>query len=235
MIRGQVHYTVSLWCFSNSTSNCKSSIVLNLLRFAAEAFIVGLIINCITIIKMRSNKWLMYSNKSVSWKSVLVLYHSNTPLLAFDVFSLICWRKFSFSSRYIPRCFWQAVCATRASLKYTMWWSVFLYFREKITFCVCLVISGLKDIFHWLAKLMLIRSLFIISAESKGLKTVGKSDASSGNNFVKDSKLSGMWFIYTKKSKGPNIEPCGTPARIGDQFEDWPLRITLWDLSLRKL
>ena len=42
-------------------------------------------------------------------------------------------------------------------------------------------------------------------------------------------------FIYTKKSKGPSIEPCGTPARTGDQFEDWQLRTTLWNLSLRKL
>ena len=79
------------------------------------------------------------------------------------------------------------------------------------------------------------RFLFIISAESKGLQTVEKSDVSSSNNFAKDSKLSGRSFIYTKKSKGPSIEPCGTPARIGDQFEDWPLRTTLWSLSVRKL
>ena len=49
---------------------------------------------------------------------------------------------------------------------------------------------------------------------------VEKSDVSSANNFAKDSKLSGRSFIYTKKSKGPRIEPCRTPARIGDQFED---------------
>ena len=64
------------------------------------------------------------------------------------------------------------------------------------------------------------RSLFIISAESKGLQTVEKIDVSSGNRFAKDSKLSGRPFIYTKKSKGPSNEPCGIPARTGDQFED---------------
>ena len=53
--------------------------------------------------------------------------------------------------------------------------------------------------------------------------------------FAKDSKLSGRSFVYTKKSKGPSIEPCGTPARTGDQFEEWPLQTTLWNLSLRKL
>ena len=36
-------------------------------------------------------------------------------------------------------------------------------------------------------------------------------------NFAKDSKLSGRSFIYAKKSKGPNIEPCGTRARSGNQ------------------
>ena len=38
-----------------------------------------------------------------------------------------------------------------------------------------------------------------------------------------------------RKSNDPNIEPCGTPARIGAQSESWPLRTTLWCLSLRKL
>ena len=38
--------------------------------------------------------------------------------------------------------------------------------------------------------------------------------------FVKNSKLSGRSFIYTKKKKGPSIEPCGILARIDDQSED---------------
>ena len=40
-----------------------------------------------------------------------------------------------------------------------------------------------------------------------------------------------QWF----KSNGPNIEPCGTSARIGAQSESWPLWFTLECLSLRKL
>ena len=35
--------------------------------------------------------------------------------------------------------------------------------------------------------------------------------------------------MYNKKSKDPSIEPCGTPAKIGDQLEDWPLKTTLWN------
>ena len=45
---------------------------------------------------------------------------------------------------------------------------------------------------------------------------IEKSDVSSANNFAKDSKLPGRSFMYTKKSKGPSTEPCGTPARTGD-------------------
>ena len=41
--------------------------------------------------------------------------------------------------------------------------------------------------------------------------------------------------MYTKKSKDQNIKPCGTPAKIGDQVEYWPLRTTIWNLLLRKL
>ena len=63
------------------------------------------------------------------------------------------------------------------------------------------------------------RSLFIISAERKRLQTAETSDLSSANNFVTESKFSERSFMYTKKSKGPNIKSCGTPAKIGDQVE----------------
>ena len=42
-----------------------------------------------------------------------------------------------------------------------------------------------------------------------------------------DSKLSGRSFMYIRKSNGPNIKPCGTPARTDNQFEHWPLSTTL--------
>ena len=38
-----------------------------------------------------------------------------------------------------------------------------------------------------------------------------------------------------RKSSVPNMEPCGTPARIGAESESWPLITTLWCLLLRKL
>ena len=41
--------------------------------------------------------------------------------------------------------------------------------------------------------------------------------------------------MYIRKSNAPKIEPCGTPARTGDQLEHWPLSTTLWNLLFRKL
>ena len=38
-----------------------------------------------------------------------------------------------------------------------------------------------------------------------------------------------------RKSNGPKIEPCGTPARIGAQSDSWPFRTNLWCLPIRKL
>ena len=108
----------------------------------------------------------------------------------------------------------------------------FLRFSSENNFLSLFGLSGLKDIFHWLVhSLILMRSLFIISAESKQLLMIKKSDYI----IYKNSKLPGRSFMYTKKSKGPSIELCGTPARIGDQLEDWTLRTTLWNLKLKKL
>ena len=42
-------------------------------------------------------------------------------------------------------------------------------------------------------------------------------------------------FMYIRKKRGLNIDPCGTPARKHSQSEVFPLRVTLWTLSLRTL
>ena len=41
-------------------------------------------------------------------------------------------------------------------------------------------------------------------------------------------------LIYIKKNKGPRIEPCGTPAQMSPQLEDWPFRTVLCFLSAKK-
>ena len=47
------------------------------------------------------------------------------PLFAFEVFLLICWLKFDFSSRYKPRCFWHGVQTTGTVLKVVVGWLIF--------------------------------------------------------------------------------------------------------------
>ena len=54
----------------------------------------------------------------MSWKFMSDFFQiTPIPPFAFIVFSLICSRKFSFSSRYTARCLQQLVCATGALLK----------------------------------------------------------------------------------------------------------------------
>ena len=60
-------------------------------------------------------------------------------------------------------------------------------------------------------------------------------DASSAKSLVIDEKFLLRSLIYIKKKRGPKMEPCGTPAIIGNHVEDWPLSNTLWYLLLRKL
>ena len=50
---------------------------------------------------------------------------------------------------------------------------------------------------------------------------------SSAKSLTVDSNLSGRSFMYARKSNGPKIVPCGTPASTDDQFEHWPLSATL--------
>lgn len=73
--------------------------------------------------------------------------------------------------------------------------------------------------------LILMRYLFMISTKSKGLSMVEKSDVSSANDFAVDSNYQGDHLCIPRR----------TLARIGNQFEDWPLGTTLCNLSLRKL
>ena len=71
------------------------------------------------------------------------------PLLAFAIFSVIWWPKFSFSSNYIPKCLWFEQQDTGISFKKTAGCDALAAFLENITSWACLEKSGLKDIFHW--------------------------------------------------------------------------------------
>ena len=42
---------------------------------------------------------------------------------------------------------------------------------------------------------------------------------SSAKIFIGDETVGGKSLIYKMKSKGPKMEPCGTPDRTGDYSE----------------
>ena len=55
---------------------------------------------------------------------------------------------------------------------------------------------------------------------------VENNDVSSANSFTEDCKCSGRSFMCIKKSNGPKIETCRTPASTDDQLEHWPFSTT---------
>ena len=57
--------------------------------------------------------------------------------------------------------------------------------------------------------------------------TMPKIDVSSANSFTLFFKPSGMSLIYTRKRRGPNIDPLGTLVRIGLHDEVCPFKTTL--------
>ena len=76
--------------------------------------------------------------------------------------------------------------------------------------------SGLKSIFQLKAHLEIaMRSLFRIFALSFSSLTTANRDVSSANNLAFDCNSLGKSLIYIRKSSGPKIDPCGTPARTG--------------------
>ena len=76
---------------------------------------------------------------------------------------------------------------------------------------------------------LLVRSLALSSL----FLTTEKREVSSANNLTLDFNPSGKSLIYIRKSKGPKMDLWGTCASIGCQFEHWPFRRTLWELSVR--
>ena len=87
----------------------------------------------------------------------------------YAIFSLMWVLKFNFSSKCIRRCFWHEVLAIGVSLKKIGWFSIVLLW-EQMTFCACLVISGLNNIFQLKANSdIFLRSSFNKFADSVAL------------------------------------------------------------------
>ena len=96
-----------------------------------------------------------------------------------------------------------------------------------------MVFKALNIISHWIDQLSKDwRSECILSADTAGLEsTIYMRQASSAYNLMAHAKFITMSSKCTRKSKGPKIDPCGTPASTGRVSEWWPsstTRCTRW-------
>ena len=70
----------------------------------------------------------------------------------------------------------------------------------KITFCACLVGSGLKFVFHWNVQVLALNSsLFKLLTDLVIFFTTVNKDVSSANNFGLDAKSSNKSLMYIRK------------------------------------
>ena len=67
-----------------------------------------------------------------------------------------------------------------------------------------------------------------------GSFTTEKRDVSSAKSLTVEVIFSDKSLIYTKKNRGPKMDPCGTPALTCNQFDYYPFSITRWNLLLRE-
>ena len=107
------------------------------------------------------------------------------------------------------------------------------FFRLNITSWACLLVCGLKIIFHW-------KALFFKSSLSSPADTLiswiaENKDASSANNLTLDDRLSNKSLISITNNNGHNIDTCGTPALTLAQVDIWPLRASLCFLLVKKV
>ena len=89
-----------------------------------------------------------------NWRDEKAWSLDSNPTVLFTLLSTLfmCSWKFNFVSRYTPRCFWDGTCWTKLWLKQTGFWFIFWSFFQNITSWGCLRGSGLKFVFHWIAK-----------------------------------------------------------------------------------
>lgn len=93
------------------------------------------------------------------------------------------------------------------------------------------VLDGLKVTSHWSAHLLIVsKSQLIILLEKTGLSTTMNRVVSSANSRMLDLISLTISLMYIRKSSGPSIEPCGTPAFIAHQLDTLFLRVTLCSL-----
>ena len=113
-------------------------------------------------------------------------------------------------------------------------WESSLIFLLKITSWASLIESGVKIIFHWCTRLLILaKSLYSSPAELSTRCTTKSNKVSAANNLTLDNKSSARSFICTKNTNSSSIEPCGTPALTLVYVKTCPFKTALCVLFLK--
>ena len=137
------------------------------------------------------------------------------PFLALQSVLSMCFLKLNLSSSISPRWF----CDDAS-------WTSVAYFKR----------SGMKDIFHWNANLLIIFKSLLSSFENlvRSL-TMEKTEVSLAKTFTLGFKPSAKSLIEIKNKSEPRMEPCRTPALMPCQSGYWSFKTTLCFLLDKKL
>ena len=119
----------------------------------------------------------------------------------------------------------------RSNINYTIiihkdGWFLCEILRLNMISWACFAGSGLKLIFHTIAhSFILKRSLFNRLAQSLILGTTENSNESSAKSLTFEFKPLGKSLMQIKNSKGPRIDPWGTPTLTSAHYECWPFSV----------
>ena len=155
------------------------------------------------------------------------MYGPNNSI-ALVFLSARCSWNFNLVSGIKPRCLWLSDNLTWDWLRESGLGLLITILREKQTSIACFLGLGLKSIFHWKDRFLIIvrpsfnsRSDFLISWHFEN------KDVPFANILQIDWLQSGKSLIYINKNSCPSTDPWGTPERALSQEEVWPFRTTL--------
>ena len=99
-------------------------------------------------------------------------------------------------------------------------WGTFVFLFKKVISRAFLDMLVLRDIFHCYSNFhIFLKSLFIWSVDTVMSLTTEKVDVPSENSLVADEIPSTVSLIYTKKNKGPKLNPVGHQQAQKSMFD----------------
>ena len=154
---------------------------------------------------MGSDKSFICCDKCSSWQKILQ-FTKETYSFTYFIFlgTIFIWSSnFNWLSSIIPKCFWEDVRVTLTLLNSNGGCTIFFNLRLKMTFWACLVVSGLKFIFHWVSQLV---ECLNVMSNRKQKRIICKKLATSKTwtrILGPDPEKPGPWKTWAQKNLDP--------------------------------